>query len=71
MSRKMSDRHMDIGSGRKGSVFPEEVHTKKMMSPTGAGRIMDYPDTEEKVHRDQDKNISMAERQKMKPGFRH
>jgi hypothetical protein len=70
MTRMMNDRTPDFGKGRKGSVFPEEVHVKEMATPTGAGKIMDYPDTEEAIHRDQEKGISEMHKKKMKPGFR-
>jgi hypothetical protein len=69
--RMMKDTSPDFKKGRSGSVFPEEVHTKKMASPTGAGKIMDYPDTEEDIHRDQEKGISEIHKKKMKPGYRY
>lgn len=69
--RKMNDHHMDIGKGRKGSVFPEEVHTKELRNCKGAGTIMDYPDTEEKIYRDQEAGIHHAEKRKLKAGYRY
>lgn len=71
MSRMIDDRRMDIGDGRKGSVFPENVKTKILRHSEGAGRMMDYPDTEELIHRDQEKGVSEIKKKKMKPGFRN
>lgn len=72
MARMMSDRKPDMGSsGKKHEIFPSEVHVKHMKSPEGAGRMMDYPDTEEKVLRDQKAGISKAEGRKLKAGYRN
>lgn len=60
------------GKGRKGSVFPEEVHTKEMHSSNmGEGRMMDYPDTESLVERDQHAGMHKIGGHKMKPGYRN
>lgn len=70
--RSMSDRKMQMGSKGKSSVLPTETHTKKMSSPRGAGAITpDYPDTEEKIKKDQETAISKINSNKMKPGWRN
>lgn len=72
MARMMSDRKPDLGSaGKKHEVFPSEVHVKKMENPRGAGKLSDYPDTEEKILRDQNEGIRKAESGKMKTGYRN
>lgn len=73
MTRMMSDRKPDLGtSGKKHEIFPSEVHVKHMSSPKGAGHEgLDYPDTEEKVHRDQEHGIKKAMGRKMKTGYRN
>ena len=69
--RKLSDHHADLGSGRKGSVFPEEVKVKSYSSDGGAGKIMDYPDTIDKIDRDQANGSRKAESHKQKAGYRN
>ena len=71
MGRMLTDRKADIGSGRKGSVFPGEVSVKEMSSPKGAGSMVDYPDTEQHVKRDQEKGISKIKGNAQKPGYRN
>lgn len=71
MSRMLSDRKADIGSGRKGSVFPGEVHVKEMKSATGAGSMKNYPDTEQDVLRDQEGGIGKAKGRPQKTGYRY
>jgi hypothetical protein len=71
MGRMLTDRKADIGSGRKGSVFPGEVHVKEMKSPRGAGEMKDYPDTEQHVFRDQEKGISKIKGNAQKSGYRN
>ena len=66
------DHKPDIGSrGKKHQIFPDEVHVKHMKSPEGAGHVMDYPDTEEKILRDQHEGIRKAEGRKLKTGYRN
>lgn len=57
--------------GKKHEIFPSEVHCKKMQSAEGAGKVMDYPDTEEKILRDQREGVKKAESRKLKAGFRN
>lgn len=71
MGRMISDRKADIGSGRKGSVFPGEVSVKEMSSPRGAGSMTDYPDTEQHVKRDQEAGISKIKGNAQKSGYRN
>lgn len=72
MARMINDRKPDMGSGgKKHGIFPDEVHVKHMNSAEGAGKLMDYPDTEEKILRDQNEGIRKAESRKMKAGYRN
>ena len=71
MSRKLSDRNADLGGSRKGSVFPEDVKVRDFSSVGGAGEIMDYPDTIDKIDRDQREGVKKAEGRKMKAGYRN
>ncbi|CAB4132469.1 hypothetical protein UFOVP255_18 [uncultured Caudovirales phage] len=70
MSRKISDHNVDLGSGRKGTVFPEEVKVKSFSSADGAGKMMDYPDTIERTTKVQEMGISKIKANPMKSGYR-
>lgn len=70
MSRMMSDRKADMGSGRKGSVFPEQVSVKEMKSGEGVGKMGDYPDKEQDIKREQDGAVGKVKGHPMKPGYR-
>jgi hypothetical protein len=71
MSRKISDRSAPLGSGRKGSVFPEDVKVSEMKTPSGAGMMTNYPDKEGDIYRGQEAAISKAKSRPMKPNFRN
>jgi len=71
MSRMISDRKADMGSGRKGSVFPESASVKEMKSAEGAGKMMDYPDTDADCKKVQEMGISKAKSHKQKWGHRN
>jgi hypothetical protein len=70
-------------AGRKITDFGGEPHTSEMMmksknkvksfsSAEGAGAIgMDYPDTTEAIHRDQDHGHGKIKSKPMKPGYRY
>jgi hypothetical protein len=57
--------------GSDGRKFPEGVKKKEFTSAVGAGAVMDYEDTTEKIKAQQDANISKAKAQKMKPSYRN
>lgn len=71
--RRIDDHKSWMGSRSKGSVFPDGPHkTKEERSAEGAGHIgMDYPDTTEDIHRDQEHGASKLEGRRMKPGYRN
>ena len=70
--RKIDDRSFWAGSGSKESVFPKGVHHKIEHSADGAGSIdMDYPDTTDKILRDQKMAQSKIREHKIKTGYRH
>ncbi len=71
--KPMSERKMDMNKGEVDSeaYFPEAPHHKKMPR---AGQIKmngKYPDTEERVHADQEQFVSAASKNMPKAGFRH
>lgn len=70
--KPMSDRKMDMNRGEPDSdgYFPDMPHHKPMPR---AGEIRDivYPDTEEKIHSEQQQAVKESNAARMKPGFRH
>ena len=74
MDRHIKDANKVSGAsaGRKGSVFPEQVETKEMHSANmGEGRMLNYPDMEELVLRDQHEGMRKIGSHKMKAGYRN
>ena len=69
--RRVDDRELPWKGKRAHSVFPEEVRHSTIKHVEGAGRLTEYPDTEELVARDQEGGIRHAEGRKMKPGYRN
>jgi len=71
--RRIDDHSFWAGKPAKDSVFPDGPHKAKVESSAeGAGHIgMEYPDTTEKVKRDQDKGDSQINKHPMKPGYRY
>lgn len=70
-------------SGRRINDYGGEPHTSEMMmksknklksysSAEGSGKIgMEYPDTTEDIHRDQEHGDSKIKSKPMKTGYRH
>jgi hypothetical protein len=55
-----------------GKIFPDGPHkTKKEVSTEGAGRLAEYDDTTEDIHRDQKAGVAKLESRRMKPGYRN
>lgn len=46
-------------------------YVKHSVSAEGAGHFPEYPDTDEKVHRDQNEGVKKAKSRPMKPGYRY
>ena len=53
------------------ALMSSKAHIKKVRSAEGAGGIMDYPDTNEDIVRDQGKGDSKIRSKPMKPGYRY
>lgn len=71
----MSGRHIEDKGGYPGNsdqLMKSKNHLKEFHSAEGSGHVgMDYPDTTEKIHRDQMKGDSETKRHPMKPGYRY
>jgi len=70
--QRIDDHSSWMGKGGKHSVLPAESKTKSLeeMVP-GAGALMDYEDTAEKIHAQQEKGVSKIKSHPTKPGFRN
>jgi len=69
--RMINDHSSWIGKGSKGKVYPDGAKMKQEHSAEGAGAIMDYPDTTEKIRRDQEMGEGKIKGRPMKPGYRY
>lgn len=65
--KRIDDHKFWAGSPSKGSVFPEGAHTKDESSAEGAGAVMDYEDTTEKIRSSQEKSKSQVHKHGRKP----
>jgi hypothetical protein len=71
--RRIDDHSFWAGKGGKGMVLPDGGgKMKQEHSAEGSGHVgMDYPDTTEKIHKNQMKGDSQAKAHPMKPGYRY
>lgn len=69
--RRIDDHKSWVGAAPRGKVFPDGAKTKEERTAEGAGGIMDYPDTTEDIHRDQEGGEREIRAKKMKPGYRY
>jgi hypothetical protein len=72
--RRIDDQKMWAGTTNSGGkIFPDGPHKlKEEESAEGAGHVgIDYPDTTEAIHRDQDEGVGKLESRRMKPGYRN
>lgn len=71
--RRIDDHSFWAGGKGKNSVLPDGPHkTKEEHSAVGAGHLgMEYPDTTEMIHRDQEAGIAKAKKHEIKPGYRN
>ena len=67
--RKISDKGGYPASAD--AMMKSKTHLKGYSSEEGAGAIMDYPDTSEKIKRDQGAGVSKMKGRQMKPGYRY
>lgn len=70
MARAINDHSFWAGGKGKGSVMPDGVHVKTMSSEEGAGHMMQYEDSEEKIRSMQSHSVSKAKGHAQKPGYR-
>ena len=71
MRKKISDHSFWGGSQMKESVCPQGVKSKKMMSGSGEGYEINYPDTAEEVKSDQEMNCKKMKKNEIKGDYRH
>lgn len=69
--RKINDHSSWMGKGANGSVFPMGAKVKNESSAEGAGAVMQYEDTTERIKRTQEMGKSEIKRRPMKPGTRN
>jgi hypothetical protein len=69
--RKISDHSFWAGGHSKASVFPEGAKSKSVSDVEGAGSVMQYQDTEEKISEAQRKQIGKIRSYKQPEGERH
>lgn len=69
--RRIDDHSSWVGKGSGGSVFPLGSKMKEERSAEGAGAVMEYEDTTEKIKAQQDMGISKAKAHKQKPMHRN
>lgn len=66
--RRINDHSFWAGGGSSTSVFAMGAKSKTIAETKGAGEMMKYPDTEELVHRDQERAISKIKAHAPKEG---
>jgi hypothetical protein len=69
--RRIDDHKSWMGGKSKASVFPEGVKIKEEHSAEGAGKLPQYDDTTEAIHRDQQAAHGKINSKPMKPGYRY
>lgn len=71
--RRIDDHSFWAGSKGKASVFPDGPHKEKMESSAeGAGSVMQYEDTTERIRKTQVEQVKQAKSRPMKsPGYRN
>jgi hypothetical protein len=69
--RKINDHSFWAGGSSKESVLPKETKTMSISDVEGGGDLMRYEDTEKEISSMQRENVSKAERQNQKAGYRN
>jgi len=70
--RRIDDHSFWAGGPGKNSVLPDGPHkTKPETSAVGAGSVMRYEDTTERIKGTQDAGIGKIKGRPMKPGYRN
>jgi hypothetical protein len=69
--QRIDDHSFWAGGASKGSVFPEGAKVKKESSAEGAGALMQYEDTTEKIKSQQEMGIRKAKGHDQRPSYRN
>lgn len=69
--RKIDDHSCWAGGPGKDAVCPDGVKVKGESSAEGAGMLMQYEDTTERIKATQDEDIRQAKGRPLKPGYRN
>jgi len=68
---KINDHSSWIGAGPNGVVCPTGAKMKRMYSVEGAGAVLDYEDTSEKIKDQQEANVRKARSEKTNAMYRN
>jgi len=70
--KAMSDRKMDMSRGEPDSdnYFPESAH-KRPLPKAGEIRGINYPDTDQQIHSEQNQGVKASNAGRQKEGYRH
>ena len=70
--KPMTERKMDMSRGEPDSdgYFPESPH-KRGLPKAGEIRGIDYPDTDQKIHSEQNQGVSASNAGRQKESYRH
>lgn len=70
--QRIDDHSSWMGKGSKDSVFPDGPHKcKDESSAEGAGSLMRYEDTTEKIKSQQVESVRQIKNRPLKPGYRN
>ena len=69
--RRIDDHKSWMGAAEKGGVMPAGAKMKQERSAEGDGGIMDYPDTTEAIHKDQEMSAGKMKQHPLKSGYRY
>jgi hypothetical protein len=70
MARRVDDHSAWVGNSNKESILPMGVKTKSFSNGEGAGEVMDYEDTIEKISAVQATGVKKIKGHGNKPGYR-
>lgn len=70
--KPMTERKMDMSRGEPDSdgYFPDAPH-KRALPRGGEIRGIDYPDTDQKIHGEQNQAVKASDAGRQKEGYRH
>lgn len=68
---RIDDHANWTGKAPKGQVYADGAKHRSIADQEGAGSVMRYEDTQERIHEVQEKGVSQMHRHPMKPGYRY